>query len=380
MATLPADGVLAASQQALAALQEQLDAARQGLEAVRAVRSAALAGPSDIEAAGSDVLQSVRSAAERAGVAMEALKQAHTSIMDVHYAARRGDEINLRGFSDLDQGAVQGEAAQDLEAHQGVSPTSGPTREEKLELKRQEFHARKWSLPEDAGAKRLAAAESAPSGSSAAAAAFAAAEKAAKKRSADRPDGTESGGASVGAWHRWHEAIDWRFEEDAKPQAMTKVVGGERSFDFSMFNRELWERAQARADSMLAEQEAGVFCWRESVPHPQSRIPGCMQVKVRHIQVNTEEKIVRAYQAMAAGGGLDRNGFILGASLGRFITLATDKSDHEAKSGGDCGWVTKGKLDPKIEEVAFCCPRGACSPPFRVKLASFHIVYVEDRR
>jgi len=160
-----------------------------------------------------------------------------------------------------------------------------------------------------------------------------------------------------------------------------KTVGGETNVDFSMFHREMWQRAQARADSMLGQQQSGVVVWRDSVPHPQSKVLGSMQVKVRHVQVNTEDKIVRAYQAMAAGGGCDKNGFILGASLGRFITLAKDKANQEvAKNGGDLGWVTRGKLDPKLEQVAFCCPRGACSPPFRVALARFHIVYVEDRR
>merc|ERR1712107_435863 len=96
---------------------------------------------------------------------------------------------------------------------------------------------------------------------------------------------------------------------------------------------------------------------------------------------NTEEKIVRCYQAMAAGGGADRSGFLIGASLGRFMTLAKDRSDGpEGKYGGDLGWITRGRVDQKIEEVAFTCPLGACSPPFRVKLACFNIVFVEDRR
>jgi len=284
--------------------------------------------------------------------------------MDLHYAVRRGEGVRPPAAGDGDAAAPE------------------PSLEDRLRQKRAEAHLRKWAVPEDDGARRAAAAASAASGHTAAATAFAAAEEAAKKRLSDRPEGGAGAGSDV--WYAWRTDMDledYEGEEESRQEAKTKVVQGQTNIDFSMFHRDEWERAQRQADALLAQQDASVFCWRESLPHPQSKVPGCMQVKVRHVQTNTEEKINRCYMSMAAGGGADRNGFLLGADLGRFMTLAKEKSDSpEAKSGGDLGWVTRGKLDPKLEEVAFACPRGACTPPFRLKLASFHILLCEDRR
>jgi len=302
--------------------------------------------------------------------------------MDAQYAERRGEQV--LPVSASDPGAEEGSGVDGGDSAVVCGSTS-PSLEERIERKRQEAHAKRWAVPEDDVARRAAAAASAATGPTAAAAAFVAAEEAAKRRLAERPEGTGAG-VDEGVRYSWRgdfegfgeEAGD---EEDTRPSTLTKVVGGQKTVDFSMFHKEAWERAQRQAEALLAEQMPGVFCWRDSAPHPQQRVPSCAQVKIRIVQTNTEEKINRAYQGMAAGGGSDRNGFLLGASVGRFITLAKEKSDSpEAKNGGDVGWVFRGKLDPKIEEVAFCCPKGACSPPFRVKLASFNLIYCEDRR
>eukprot|EP00747_Dinoflagellata_sp_TGD_P072177 gnl/TRDRNA2_/TRDRNA2_157363_c0_seq3.p1 gnl/TRDRNA2_/TRDRNA2_157363_c0~~gnl/TRDRNA2_/TRDRNA2_157363_c0_seq3.p1 ORF type:complete len:260 (+),score=53.65 gnl/TRDRNA2_/TRDRNA2_157363_c0_seq3:238-1017(+) len=248
------------------------------------------------------------------------------------------------------------------------------------EVVRSQANPRRWTVPTDEGAlKRLASATS----SSAAAAAFLAAESAARRRHAESSDNAAVG-TDKEVWYPWRDdgvQVARNFSEAEVAEAQLKTVSGETGYDFSMFHKDVWQRTSKRAEDLLAEQQAGAFCYRESMPRPQSKVPGCSQAKVRHVQVNTEEKAVRAYQAMAAGGGSDRNGFLLGCSMGRFVTLAKDKSyAPEGKNGGDLGWVAKGKLDPKLEEVIFSCPRGACSPPFRTKLACFHLVYVEDRR
>lgn len=356
--------ILAASRRTLKALSNEMDVANQGLEAAQAVRAAFKKNDH-----GADMPQSMEAIAEQASDARQVLKKAHGELMDMHYAGLRGEELGKHDDCDAESSAKEDHRDQELPM------------QDHIEHKRAKVEARKWGLPSDDGAKRIDACLA--SSSTAAATAFAAAEKAAKRRLLDS-DFEIGGNSEVDkeVWYPWRTDVDVSSHvQETRPQAATKLINGQENIDFSMFHKELWERAQRRAESMLAEQQAGVYCYRESLPRPQSKLPGCMQVKLRNVQVNTEEKIARCYLAMAAGGGADRNGFLLGASLGRFMTLAKDKSDApDAKNGGDLGWITRGKIDPRLEEVAFCCPRGACSPPFRVKLASFHILFVEDRR
>ncbi|CAE8709556.1 unnamed protein product, partial [Polarella glacialis] len=185
--------------------------------------------------------------------------------------------------------------------------------------------------------------------------------------------------AALGGWSPWDSSL---YQLDRpRPEAATKIVGGEKSFDFTMFHKDIWERARKRSEGMLADQKGGALCYRESLPRPECKVAACAQVKIRRVQVNTEDKIMRCYQAMAAGGGTDCHGFLLGASLGRFMTLAKEKSDAvDSKDGGDLGWITRGKVEPRLDVVAFATPRGGCSPPFRVKPACFQLVFVEDRR
>mmetsp|Transcript_96551 Transcript_96551/g.191371 ORF Transcript_96551/g.191371 Transcript_96551/m.191371 type:complete len:359 (-) Transcript_96551:120-1196(-) len=348
---------LVASRHALASFQKQLAAANSVVIAVQDMR-VALAGLHDLEAE----LETVEAAAQAARGAGDALISLHQQIVGAH-CTEIGDDTNVRNA------APQQPAPNDLRQPSG----------EKAETMTSEVHHQP-ALPEDNGTCRVApavgAVEFAPS---AAAAAFAAAEAASLRR--QNPEGLlNSNAADATILHScWRPDFEAYADDTRKQQALTKQIDGHHNFDFSMFNREGWLRAQRQAEDMLAEQESGVYCFRDSLPHPQSKVPGCAQVKVWHVQTNTEEKIKRCYHAMAAGGGADRVGFLLGASLGRFMTLARERST-DSVNGGDLGWVVRGKLDPRIEEVAFHCPRGACSPPFRVKLASFHLVFCEERR
>lgn len=385
------EAVLSVSRRALAALHEELDAARKALEASQAARAGFLGA----EAVG-DLLQAVQATAETAAGAAVALKRAHGDLMDLHYASLRGEAPTIGGAEapmplpapsqrGPEGGDADGTAANNHDGPMAVAEEAltDAAREELLEARRAEIHAKRWALPEDTEAAQRAAAAAAgvaTSGPTAAAAAFAAAEEAAKRRLAER-SGDATGGADDGVWYSWRTDIDLhRDDDETRKDELTRPLMKEQAVDFTMFHRDAWERAQKRAEAMMMEQQPGIFVYRESLPRPQIKVPGCLQVKVRVVQTNTEEKIVRCYQAMAAGGGADRHGFLLGANLGRFITLAKDRSDFEAKSGGDLGWITKGKIDPRIEEVVYATAKGACSPPFRVKLASFNIVFCEDRR
>lgn len=350
MASTVVEALLAASQRAVAAFKEELDASEKGVEAARAIRAGFLQPDAIV-----DMVEATEMASEAASTANATLKRAHADLMRVHYMSLRGDNI-------VDTSQVV-EAAADKAA---------------------ETYARQWSVPQDDVVDHLLALTSPmeqESGSSnaratgdmplptPAAAAFAAAQEAAKRRLEQRLANKQEEASVV---------VD--DTADNGDNLDTLACEANSLYDFSMFNKELWARVKSKADEMSMQQQPGVFCFRESMPHPEKKVLPCAQVKVRHVVSNTEMKIANHYAAMAAGGSIDKVGFILNGDVGRFITLAKDKSDEDASTGGDLGWVTRGKLDPKIEEVIFHCPRLGCSPPFRVKLASFQIIFIEDRR
>jgi len=346
MLLLAAETIVHNAQLTLAALREEALAAREALESARAVRARVLDGTATVED-----IDAVETAAQAAATANSSARLAHAELMSVHCAALRGDAL---GFETSDD---QRETQPKLEVH---STETTPLK------------AKKWTVPHHDGDERAAAAMSQSGGLSAAAAAFLAAENALKRRVAS------GGHSNLYSWRAESDEEASEVQDDAEARQENRKPAQAR--DFSMFHKELWDRAQKRAEGMLAEQQSGVFVHRETVPKPEKRVPGCATVKLRVVRVNTEEKIVRCYKAMAAGSGADKGGFLLGASLSRFTTLAKEKSDGSEGKNGDLGWITRGKVDAKVEEVAFNCPIGACSPPFRVKSASFNIVFVEDRR
>jgi peptidyl-prolyl cis-trans isomerase C len=53
--------------------------------------------------------------------------------------------------------------------------------------------------------------------------------------------------------------------------------------------------------------------------------------------------------------------------------------DSSGAQGGDLGWVARGALDPKFEEVAFAIPLNTMSDIIETKFGH-HLVYVTDRR
>jgi peptidyl-prolyl cis-trans isomerase C len=64
----------------------------------------------------------------------------------------------------------------------------------------------------------------------------------------------------------------------------------------------------------------------------------------------------------------------------RFTDAARQWSeDGSAEAGGALGWIAKGNLDPKFEEVAFSIEPGVMSEPVQSKFGH-HLIVVEDRR
>ncbi|CAK0884396.1 unnamed protein product [Prorocentrum cordatum] len=165
--------------------------------------------------------------------------------------------------------------------------------------------------------------------------------------------------------------------------------GARAHTDFSAFSRARWEAERLKGAAMLAAAGdaagdaggAGVKIWSQEMPRPAHPEKPCSQVRGRHIVSSSSEKIRRIYAELLATGVADRTGFIRGASAARFGMLAQEKSDDgiTAKKGGDLGWLSRGKMDSKFDEVAFVTPRGACSPPFKL-MNCFHLFFSEDRK
>jgi len=163
------------------------------------------------------------------------------------------------------------------------------------------------------------------------------------------------------------------------------------AFDFSAFTRTRWEAERLKGLSMMADSKdsvdigdasgSGIKVFMTDMPKPFLAEKPCIQVKGRHIMVNTAEKARKIYVEISVSGTHDRVGFIRGANLARFANLATERSDCQvsAKKGGDLGWISKGKLHPRLEEVAMATPSGACSPPFKVA-NNFHMFLCEERK
>lgn len=171
---------------------------------------------------------------------------------------------------------------------------------------------------------------------------------------------------------------------DAKRKAKPRAP-----VDFSAFTRARWEAERLKGASMMGTNDntepgesgnSGVRVFMQDMPKPFQQDKPCTQVRGRHIMVNTAEKIRKIYIEISLTGSVDRIGFVRGANAAKFTAIAMERSDcPTGKKGGDLGWIAKGKVEAKLEEVAFVTPKGTCSPPFKVS-NGFHIFLCEERK
>jgi foldase protein PrsA len=92
-----------------------------------------------------------------------------------------------------------------------------------------------------------------------------------------------------------------------------------------------------------------------------------VQVRARHILVETEQEATEAYDRLVAGEN--------------FSDLAMELSvDPGSKSnGGDLGYFPRGMMVPEFEEAAFSMEVGEMSKPIESKFG-YHIILVEDKQ
>lgn len=60
------------------------------------------------------------------------------------------------------------------------------------------------------------------------------------------------------------------------------------------------------------------------------------------------------------------------------LAKANSEDQTTASKGGDLGWITRGSLDPKIEEEAFKLNKGEISPPIFTD-HGYHLILVQDK-
>ena len=112
------------------------------------------------------------------------------------------------------------------------------------------------------------------------------------------------------------------------------------------------------------------------------------KVKVRHIVISTNQRTPQEAERLAqqvfAELQAHRAGLAHAGASGvltfraRFADAARKYSeDGSAQEGGDLGWVERGKLDPKFEEVAFGIPAGIMSGIVATKFG-YHLILVDE--
>jgi peptidyl-prolyl cis-trans isomerase C len=112
------------------------------------------------------------------------------------------------------------------------------------------------------------------------------------------------------------------------------------------------------------------------------------KVKVRHIVISTNQRTPEDAERLAQQVFTElqahRAGLAHAGASGiltfraRFAEAARKYSeDGSAQEGGDLGWVERGKLDPKFEEVAFGMPAGVMSGIVATKFGN-HIILVDE--
>jgi parvulin-like peptidyl-prolyl isomerase len=90
------------------------------------------------------------------------------------------------------------------------------------------------------------------------------------------------------------------------------------------------------------------------------------KVKASHILVKTKEEAEEILKEIKGGGD--------------FAALAKERSKcPSAKKGGDLGWISKGRMDPAFEKVAFALGTGDISDVVKTS-SGYHIIKVEDKR
>jgi peptidyl-prolyl cis-trans isomerase D len=138
------------------------------------------------------------------------------------------------------------------------------------------------------------------------------------------------------------------------------------------------ESAKIAAATTVTDQDLQAYYDQH---REEYRVPE--QVKVSHILIKTplpapgakeDEKAIADARAKAEG-------VLKEVKAGDFAKLAEKYSDDpgSAKSGGDLGWIGRGRTVPEFEKAAFSLGKGQTSDLVKSSYG-FHIIHVEDKQ
>jgi peptidyl-prolyl cis-trans isomerase C len=124
----------------------------------------------------------------------------------------------------------------------------------------------------------------------------------------------------------------------------------------SLLKREIEDKTQ------LSEEDLKDFYDK----HPDEFNQG-LQVKAKHILVDTEEEAKEIQEKLQKGGDFAE------------LAKAHSKDKGSAVNGGDLGFFTKGRMVPEFEHVAFNLKPGELSDPVKTQFG-YHLIQVTEKK
>mmetsp|Transcript_289 Transcript_289/g.369 ORF Transcript_289/g.369 Transcript_289/m.369 type:complete len:108 (+) Transcript_289:1061-1384(+) len=90
---------------------------------------------------------------------------------------------------------------------------------------------------------------------------------------------------------------------------------------------------------------------KKAQPSGDGKVKKGHSVHVRHILCEKQSKLLQAQERINNGED--------------FANVAREMSEDKARSGGDLGWIVRGKMVKEFEDIAFSLPIGGISRPFK---------------
>ncbi len=105
------------------------------------------------------------------------------------------------------------------------------------------------------------------------------------------------------------------------------------------------------------------------------------QVNARHILIRTNaqpsEQAIEVAEAIALQKALDAQSRIAGGESFEDVAKEVSEDVATAESGGDLGWLPRGRLPGEVEEAAFSLGVGELSDPIKTP-SGYYLIYVAD--
>jgi peptidyl-prolyl cis-trans isomerase C len=143
-------------------------------------------------------------------------------------------------------------------------------------------------------------------------------------------------------------------------------LGGGQGFDE---RRRYWDR-RAMRDTYFDHTVKGSVTEADAKKFYDTQVaatPAQVEVRARHILVESEEKAKEIYEKIAHGADFKE------------MAKQYSKDPGSKDDGGDLGYFTRGRMVPQFEEAALRLDKGEVSLPVQSQFG-WHLIKVEDKR